>query len=81
MDMRGRRLSPRQRNWFTVMMSIPILVVCTKILVERTFFGAEQRYIAPAGLNVPMPASELSDEEREEQRRIERQAAAEAHRR
>ncbi|KAI9217809.1 hypothetical protein BC828DRAFT_390237 [Blastocladiella britannica] len=43
-------LSDRQFRWLTVIVSIPILVVSTKILVERTFFGAKQRADAPSSL-------------------------------
>ncbi|KAI9142829.1 hypothetical protein BKA69DRAFT_1064874 [Paraphysoderma sedebokerense] len=37
------KLNQRQRNWWIIIMSLPIAIVSTKILIERTFFGKEQR--------------------------------------
>ncbi|KAI9168462.1 hypothetical protein H9P43_007834 [Blastocladiella emersonii ATCC 22665] len=41
------KLSDRQFRWLTVIVSIPIFIVSSKILIERTFFGAQQRPRGP----------------------------------
>ncbi|KNE68353.1 hypothetical protein AMAG_19797 [Allomyces macrogynus ATCC 38327] len=58
--LRGPKLSDRQFRWLTVIVSVPILVVSTKILIERTFFGAEQRKRVTPGL-LPNPRKDLAE--------------------
>ncbi|PWY99462.1 hypothetical protein BCV70DRAFT_162853 [Testicularia cyperi] len=49
-------LTPEQRRIRTIMVSFPLLVATSVVLVKRLYMGEEQRKLPDSGKLIPPPA-------------------------